>query len=153
MPDSLRNLFVLAALALCAGCKFEEPIELSPPVYQSTASGVHFVDLLPGEGKAARTGDRVALHYVGRLEGGEMFDDSRDRGAPLAFVLGSATVLPAWEEALVGMRAGGRRELTIPPHLAYGDEGLPGVIPPGATLVLDVELLEVGPADGAEPHP
>ncbi len=126
---------------------------LPPPVIRTTASGVSYVDTLSGEGPAARPGDRVVLHYVGRTDDGELFDDSRDRGEPLTFVLGTGAVLPAWEEGLEGLRAGGLRELTIPPELAYGDEGLPGVIPPGATLVLEVELLAVEAPAGETAHP
>ena len=153
MPDSLRELLALAALTLAAGCRFEEPIQLPPPVIHTTPSGVSYVDLLPGEGPAARPGDRVELHYVGRVAAGEVFDDSRDRGDPMAFALGSGTVLPAWEEGIEGMRAGGIRELTIPPALAYGNEGLPGIIPPDATLVLEVELLTIEPVGPIEALP
>lgn len=153
MRDPVQALAAISSLALLAGCRFEVPVILPPPVIQTTASGVSYVDLLPGEGPPVAAGDRVEVHYVGRVDGGEIFDESRDRGEPLIFVLGTGLVLPAWEEGLEGMRAGGVRELTIPPELAYGDEGQGELIPPGATLILEVELIAVELATPETSHP
>jgi peptidylprolyl isomerase len=101
-----------------------------------------------GDGEEARAGDIVVVDYTGWIDNngrfGRRFDSSRDRGQPLAFRLGSGEVMRGWDEGIAGMRVGGRRRLIVPPYLAYGSRGVPGVIPPGATLIFDVELIEVG---------
>ena len=94
-----------------------------------------------GDGAEAQSGALVTVHYTGRLTNGEVFDSSVD-GEPFTFPLGQGSVIQGWEEGLIGMKVGGKRTLTIPSDLAYGDQGS-GSIPPGATLVFDVELLEV----------
>ncbi len=85
----------------------------------------------------------VDVHYTGWLTTGAKFDSSLDRGKPFSFKLGAGQVIKGWDQGVVGMRVGGKRRLTIPSHLAYGDRGFPGAIPPGATLVFEVELLGV----------
>lgn len=100
-------------------------------------------DLVVGEGAEAVPGHQVAVHYTGTLENGTKFDSSRDRGQPFRFALGGGQVIRGWDLGVAGMKVGGRRKLTIPHHLAYGDRGFPGLIPPRATLIFDVELLEV----------
>ena len=101
-------------------------------------------DLVIGTGAAAASGDDVVVHYVGWLaEGLRQFDSSRARRDPLDFALGAGDVIKGWDEGIAGMRVGGKRRLTIPPALAYAEHGCGGVIPPQATLVFEVELLEV----------
>ena len=101
-------------------------------------------DLVVGAGATANAGDDIVVHYVGWLaEGHRQFDSSRARRDPLDFALGAGDVIKGWDEGIAGMRVGGRRRLTIPPALAYGEHGCGGVIPPQATLVFEVELLEV----------
>lgn len=100
-------------------------------------------DLVVGKGQAAAAGNDVLVHYVGRIENGPQFDSSRARRDPLDFSLGAGDVIRGWDQGVEGMRVGGLRRLTIPPQLAYGDQGCGGVIPPHATLVFEVELLEV----------
>lgn len=100
-------------------------------------------DLQQGSGAEANTGNQVQVHYTGWLTNGTKFDSSLDRGKPFGFKLGEGRVIPGWEQGVVGMKVGGKRKLTIPPHLGYGDRGAAGVIPPGATLVFEVELLDV----------
>ena len=101
-------------------------------------------DLVVGTGAAASAGDDVLVHYVGWLaEGLRQFDSSRARRDPLDFALGAGDVIKGWDEGIAGMRVGGKRRLTIPPALAYAEHGCGGVIPPQATLVFEVELLEV----------
>ena len=101
-------------------------------------------DLETGDGDEAETGDSVTVQYVGvDFETGEEFDSSWDRGEPFPFQLGSGQVIPGWDEGVVGMKVGGQRTLTIPPDYGYGARGAGGVIPPNATLVFDVELLDV----------
>jgi len=102
------------------------------------------VDILKeGMGEAAKNGEAVSVHYTGILENGEKFDSSLDRGVPFSFVLGEERVIKGWELGVLGMRKGEKRKLTIPYELAYGENGIPGVIPAKATLIFDVELLQI----------
>ena len=94
-----------------------------------------------GTGTVAENGMQVQVHYTGTLQDGTVFDSSRNRGEPLAFVLGEGRVIKGWEQGIAGMRVGEKRILTIPPELGYGAQGAGGVIPPNATLVFDVELM------------
>ena len=100
-------------------------------------------DLRPGTGDEAKTGQNVSVHYVGTLTDGKKFDSSRDRGKPFEFPLGGGRVIKGWDQGVAGMKIGGLRKLTIPPHLGYGERGAGGVIPPNATLIFEVELLGV----------
>jgi FKBP-type peptidyl-prolyl cis-trans isomerase len=100
-------------------------------------------DIREGSGQEARTGQNVVVHYVGTLTNGNKFDSSRDRGDPFRFPLGGGQVIKGWDQGIVGMKIGGLRKLTIPPHLGYGARGFPPVIPANATLVFEVELLEL----------
>jgi FKBP-type peptidyl-prolyl cis-trans isomerase len=95
-----------------------------------------------GVGAAAVAGKAVSVSYVGKLTDGTTFDSSSDHGKPLEFQLGAGSVIKGWDQGIAGMKVGGKRKLTIPPELAYGDKGI-GPIPPGATLVFDVELMGV----------
>ncbi len=108
-----------------------------------TASGLQYRDDQVGTGPEARSGDTVVVHYTGTLEDGRKFDSSRDRGQPFSFPLGAGRVIRGWDEGVAGMKVGGRRTLIIPPDLGYGPRAVGGVIPANATLVFDVELLEV----------
>ena len=98
-------------------------------------------DLRPGTGAEAKAGHKVSVHYVGTLTDGKKFDSSRDRGKPFEFKLGAGQVIQGWDQGVAGMKIGGLRKLTIPPHLGYGARGAGNVIPPNATLVFEVELL------------
>jgi len=100
-------------------------------------------DIRVGTGAEATAGKKVSVHYVGTLTNGKKFDSSRDRGQPFDFALGAGQVIKGWDQGVAGMKVGGLRKLTIPPHLAYGDRGFPPVIPPGSTLVFEVELVNV----------
>ena len=108
-----------------------------------TDSGLQIKDLVVGTGEQAREGAIVAVHYTGWLLDGTKFDSSLDRGTPFEFPLGQGRVIKGWDEGVATMRVGGKRELTIPPELAYGDRGAGALIKAGATLVFEVELLEV----------
>ncbi|MCA9520906.1 MAG: FKBP-type peptidyl-prolyl cis-trans isomerase [Myxococcales bacterium] len=100
-------------------------------------------DLVVGTGDEARAGHRVEVHYTGWLTNGTKFDSSVDRGRPFGFLLGEGQVIPGWDQGVETMKVGGKRKLTIPPHLGYGARGAGGVIPPNATLIFEVELLGV----------
>jgi FKBP-type peptidyl-prolyl cis-trans isomerase len=104
--------------------------------------------LAPGKGPEAKNGDRVRVHYVGTLTDGKKFDSSRDR-KPLDFVLGQGQVIKGWDQGVLGMKAGEKRKLTIPPSLAYGPTAKPG-IPANSTLVFEVQLLEINPKGPVE---
>src|ERR1700686_2838660 len=110
----------------------------------TTASGLQYWDSGVGTGATAVSGATVKVHYTGWLTTGTKFDSSRDRGEPFSFSLGAGQVIKGWDEGVAGMKVGGKRQLRIPPDLGYGSRGAGGVIPPNATLVFDVELLDVG---------
>ena len=102
-------------------------------------------DLIKGTGPAAKQGDPITVNYIGvNYADGKPFDNSYDRGQPFPFQLGGGQVIPGWDQGLVGMKVGGRREITIPPNLAYGPQGQPPVIKPNETLVFVVDLLSIG---------
>lgn len=109
--------------------------------YTTTPSGLQYKDLTVGDGEAARAGVTAVVHYTGWLLDGSKFDSSVDRGTPFEFPLGAGRVIRGWDEGVASMNVGGKRELIIPADLAYGDRGAGGVIPPGATLKFEVELL------------
>lgn len=108
-----------------------------------TASGLEYEDIKEGTGATPKTGQTAIVHYVGTLTNGTKFDSSRDRGEPFSFPLGMGRVIKGWDEGVSTMQVGGIRKLTIPPELGYGSRGAGGVIPPNATLVFEVELLDV----------
>ena len=99
--------------------------------------------LKEGTGEVIQKGETAVVHYVGTLEDGTKFDSSIDRGQPFSFVLGAGGVIAGWDQGVLGMKIGEKRKLTIASDLAYGDAGVPGAIPGGATLIFEVELLEI----------
>ena len=109
----------------------------------TTASGLSYTDLVKGTGAAPTSGKNVTVHYTGVLENGAKFDSSVDRGQPFVFRIGAGEVIPGWDEGVISMKVGGKRKLVIPPQLGYGSAGAGGVIPPDATLIFEVELLDV----------
>jgi len=107
-----------------------------------TASGLQYWDIKVGTGTEAKNGDHVKVHYTGWLTSGKKFDSSVG-GSPFEFAIGKGDVIKGWDEGVTGMKIGGKRQLRIPPDLAYGQRGYPGAIPPNATLIFDIQLLGV----------
>ena len=108
----------------------------------TTPSGLKYTDLVVGTGPSPRAGQTAVVHYTGTLTDGTKFDSSRDKGQPYSFPLGRGSVIKGWDEGVATMKVGGRRKLVVPPAVGYGAIGQ-GTIPPNATLVFDVELLDV----------
>lgn len=108
-----------------------------------TTSGLEYEDEVEGTGASPQKGQTAVVHYTGWLTNGTKFDSSRDREQPFSFRVGQGQVIAGWDEGVATMKVGGRRKLTIPSNLGYGPRGAGGVIPPNATLVFDVELLDV----------
>ncbi len=124
------------------------PFSFDQSKLRTKPSGLLVEDQTAGTGAVAAAGKTLTVHYIGALADGTKFDSSRDRGAPFTFTLGAGQVIKGWDEGVAGMKVGGTRILVIPSDLAYGDSGIPGpngtyVIPPKATLVFQVELLNV----------
>jgi len=139
---------ILGAAAGCGGEKSAAPSTSSPMNVNgqptTTPSGLQYWDIVVGTGPAATPGNVVKVHYTGFLTTGEKFDSSRDRGEPFSFPLGGGQVIKGWDEGVAGMKVGGQRQLRIPPALGYGANGAGSAIPPNATLIFDVELLDAG---------
>lgn len=133
-----------ATVSKSAGAKMENKSEAK---VVTTKSGLKYIDHLIGTGPEAAAGSRIAVHYTGWLyvdgKRGEKFDSSRDRNQPYQLTLGRREVIAGWDEGIVGMKEGGKRELIIPPGLGYGERGFPGAIPPNATLNFELELVKV----------
>jgi FKBP-type peptidyl-prolyl cis-trans isomerase len=109
----------------------------------TTPSGLQYWDIKVGTGPTALRGQKVKVDYTGWLTNGKKFDSSVGTGKPFGFTLGEGQVVKGWDEGVAGMKVGGKRQLKIPPQLAYGERGYPGAIPPNATLVFDVRLVAV----------
>src|SRR4029079_1428457 len=123
---------------------------------EKTSSGLQYEDTKAGTGASPQTGQTCVMHYTGWLwqngQKGNKFDSSVDRGRPFEFQIGRGMVLKGWDEGVASMKIGGQRTLLIPPALGYGERGAGGVIPPNATLLFEVELLELARAIQTNPH-
>jgi FKBP-type peptidyl-prolyl cis-trans isomerase FkpA len=128
------SALILVALAGCGG----GDSSTSP----TGGGGLVIDDLVVGTGATAAVGDTVSVHYVGTLTNGTKFDSSYDRGLPYSFRVGAGQVIAGWDQGVPGMRVGGKRRLTIPPSLAYGNQAF-GSIPANSTLVFEIELLSI----------
>lgn len=108
-----------------------------------TSSGLEYIEVQAGTGAQAAAGKTVSVHYTGKFQDGRVFDSSISRGQPISFKLGAGQVIKGWDEGIALMKVGGKAQLIIPSSLGYGERGAGGVIPPNATLVFDVELVDV----------
>jgi peptidylprolyl isomerase len=129
----------------------DAPTVVDEADYVTTDSGLKYYDLVDGDGPIPEAGQQVSVRYTGWLEDGTKFDSSIDRGQSFVFPLGSSGVIAGWDEGLSTMKVGGQRQLVIPPDLAYGEEGASGVIPANATLIFEVELIEILPGSPEAP--
>jgi len=133
MAAALASLLAIPAVAA----------EKKVKAMTTTVSGLRYVDVVVGKGAAPVAGKQVKVHYTGTLENGKKFDSSVDSNQPFSFVIGVGQVIKGWDEGVMSMKVGGKRKLVVPANLGYGARGAGGVIPPDATLLFDVELLEV----------
>jgi peptidylprolyl isomerase len=131
------------AIAPAAPAPSSKEAEVNDPELTTTPSGLKYKDLTVGTGATAAKGKTARVHYTGWLVDGTKFDSSLDRNEPFEFPVGGGRVIKGWDEGVAGMKVGGKRRLVIPADLGYGASGAGGVIPPNATLVFEVELLDV----------
>lgn len=131
-----------AAAASPSATPAATPSKISGPPH-TTASGVKYWDITVGKGAEAVKGKKVSILYVGWLESGKEFAATDDPDIPLELTIGNGRQIKGWDEGITGMRAGGKRQLRIPPAAAYGEKGAPPLVPPNATLIMDVQLLAV----------
>ena len=133
----IKNFIFSSLLIFTYGCAKENITKMG--------NGLIIEDIIIGEGEEAKDFNKVIVNYTGKLEDGSIFDSSLKPGrSPFTFTLGSGSVIKGWDLGVKGMKVGGKRKLTIPSELGYGNRGAGGVIPPDATLIFEVELIEVG---------
>jgi peptidylprolyl isomerase len=142
IPPGATLIFEIELVEILPGSP-EAPTEVGEADYETTDSGLKYYDFETGDGPTPEVGQGVVVHYTGWLEDGTKFDSSLDRGQPFVFVLGQGQVIPGWDEGLATMKVGGKRQLVIPAELGYGEQGSGATIPPNATLIFEVELLEI----------
>ncbi|MFN9173845.1 MAG: FKBP-type peptidyl-prolyl cis-trans isomerase [Synechocystis sp.] len=123
--------------------KFPEKAPMTAENLVTTPSGLQYIDEVVGDGPSPEKGQKVVVHYTGKLTNGTKFDSSLDRNQPFSFKIGVGQVIKGWDEGVATMKVGGKRKLIIPADLAYGSRGAGGVIPPNAVLEFDVELLDI----------
>ena len=146
-PEPIASDTVVTAATVAPAASSAAPAPTPTPVRPAepppSIADLKKVDVVVGKGPEAKAGDVVSVHYVGTLPDGKKFDASRDHGKPFEFPLVAGRVIKGWDLGVAGMKVGGKRKLTIPYQLAYGEEGSPPVIPPKATLLFEIELLEI----------
>ena len=147
----VTRIFIgLLGILLIAACQQQGETGMAENTSDAAMTGLQITDVTNGEGATAEAGQTVIVHYTGWLydpsqpdNKGEKFDSSVDRGQPFSFPLGAGQVIRGWDEGFAGMQIGGKRILVIPPEMGYGERGAGGVIPPNATLMFEVDLLEI----------
>jgi len=155
----MKNGIVVAIVVLIASTVLAQTATHKAPVVPNTNaptkvtgdgvktdSGLQYWDIRVGTGEVAKDGDHVKVHYTGWLTNGKKFDSSVDAHQPFDFTIGKGDVIKGWEEGVTGMKVGGKRQLRIPPQLAYGEQGYSGLIPANAILIFDIRLLAILPA-------
>ena len=155
----MKNGIVVAIVVLIASTVLAQTATHKAPVVPNTNaptkvtgdgvktdSGLQYWDIRVGTGEIAKDGDHVKVHYTGWLTNGKKFDSSVDAHQPFDFTIGKGDVIKGWEEGVTGMKVGGKRQLRIPPQLAYGEQGYSGLIPANAILIFDIRLLAILPA-------
>jgi hypothetical protein len=156
--SSLPVKGIFCVLALLAGCTCTPQHDSKAPQEskgdaKAEKEPLTIEELNIGTGPEAVVGDLVKVHYEGRFPDGQVFNRSYDRNEPFVFILGRNQVIKGWDLGLLGMQAGGKRRLTLDPSIAYGDRGAGATIPPGATLVFEVEMIEIHADGGRSPAP
>jgi FKBP-type peptidyl-prolyl cis-trans isomerase FkpA len=143
--DKWRKFLAAATVCLLAACTGKAPETPASPI-----NSLEVLELKPGAGAAIAAGRQAVVQYTGWLyeasapdKKGKQFDSSMSSGQPFRFVVGAGQVIKGWDQGVAGMKVGGRRRLIVPPDLGYGENGAGGVIPPGATLVFDVDLVGI----------
>jgi FKBP-type peptidyl-prolyl cis-trans isomerase FkpA len=146
----MKKSLLLAALLIGGALSIPQPLLAEQKKMDEKITALKIIDRKVGDGKEAKGSSTVSVDYTGWLydpaapEGkGKKFDSSLDRGDPFGFVLGRGSVIRGWDEGVKGMKEDGQRTLIIPPDMAYGNRGAGGIIPPGATLIFDIELISV----------
>ena len=145
---------LIPAVCSLLSCQKQEPVKPATEQVATTGatsgaqmiktpSGLQYQDLVPGSGPSPVAGKNVTVHYTGWLTNGTKFDSSLDNNQPFTFTIGAGQVIPGWDEGVMSMKLGGKRKMVIPPQLGYGTAGAGGVIPPDATLVFEVLLLDI----------
>lgn len=142
-----RIILFVVCLALVVGGVYlidqKTKVSQNTKIMQNESTELKSEDIVVGTGVEAISQKQVTVHYTGTLTDGTKFDSSLDRGDPFEFTLGAGEVIQGWDMGVVGMKVGGKRKLTIPPALGYGERGAGSVIPPNSTLIFDIELLKV----------
>ena len=133
MKSAVLNIISLFLIILFIACSNEV----------TTESGLKYTDIVIGDGDSPQKGQTVVVHYTGTLENGTKFDSSYDRNSPIEFKIGTKQMIPGFDEGIQTMKKGGKRKLILPPYLAYGSAGMPNVIPPDATIIFEVELVDI----------
>ena len=143
IPPNATLIFDVELVEVAEGAP-AAPSEVAEGDFLTTDEGLKYYDFVEGDGASPQPGQAVVVHYTGWLQDGDKFDSSLDHGEPIRFNVGMGQVIPGWDIGLSTMKEGGKRQLVIPPELAYGEAGAGGgLIPPNSTLVFEVELLEV----------